>query len=111
MSIVQYGDWVIESDIAKTIEYYRQYSLEDTSTQVYRNFQKYCETLSAEEKQFFASFGLDPFKCQDNRPDGWKSNKNMPVWIRISGNSSSGSNPDAGTQTGSGLFKYVPATA
>lgn len=61
MKIVQYDDWKIEVDIDKTKQYYSSYKKNDT--QVNRNFAKYCENLTAEEKSFFDSFGIDPTCC------------------------------------------------
>ncbi len=56
--IIQYGDWKIDADVLKTKMYYSAFSAAED--QFSRNFRKYCETLSKEEKEFFDSFGIDP---------------------------------------------------
>lgn len=61
MKIVRYGDWEISVDVEKTKEYYSVYEV--NSTQVQRNFIKYCETMSKEEREFFDSFAIDPICC------------------------------------------------
>ncbi len=62
MKIVQYGKWKIEVDTEKTRQYYASYPRKDT--QANRNFAQYCKNLSAEEKDFFESFGIDPLGCE-----------------------------------------------
>ncbi len=62
MENVQYGEFTISVDIEKTAEYYRNYHVPET--QANRNFAKYCETLSTEERAFFNSFAIDPVCCE-----------------------------------------------
>lgn len=62
MKTVQYGEYTISVDIEKTTEYYRNYPV--SQNQANRNFAKYCETLSAEEKEFFNAFAIDPICCE-----------------------------------------------
>ena len=62
MKTVQYGEYTISVDIEKTAEYYRNYHVQQT--QANRNFAKYCETLSDEEKEFFNSFAINPICCE-----------------------------------------------
>lgn len=59
---VQYGDYIISVDIEKTKEYYSTYPV--NNSQANRNFAKYCENLSAEEKDFFNSFSINPLCCE-----------------------------------------------
>lgn len=61
MKIIKCANCVIDVDIEKTKEYYRNFEREDT--QGNRNFEKYCEIMSAEEKEFFETFGIDPACC------------------------------------------------
>lgn len=61
MKIVKCANCIIEVDIEKTKEYYRNFKVLDT--QGNRNYQKYCETMSAEEREFFDTFGVDPVCC------------------------------------------------
>ncbi len=61
MKIVKCANCIIEVDIEKTKEYYRNFKVLDT--QGNRNYQKYCETMSAEEREFFDTFGVDPACC------------------------------------------------
>lgn len=61
MKIIKCANCVIEIDIEKTKEYYRNFEREDT--QGNRNFEKYCEKLSEDEKEFFETFGIDPLGC------------------------------------------------
>ncbi len=61
MRTVQYGEFEISVDIEKTREYYRNYEISDT--QANRNFAKYCEALSDEEREFFDAFAIDPVCC------------------------------------------------
>lgn len=61
MKIVKCANCMIEVDIEKTKEYYRNFKVLDT--QGNRNYQKYCETMSAEEREFFDTFGVDPACC------------------------------------------------
>ncbi len=62
METVQYGEYTIAVDIEKTAEYYRNYPV--PQTQANRNFAKYCETLSADERAFFNAFAIDPVCCE-----------------------------------------------
>lgn len=62
MNIVRYGKWEISADTEKTKEYYRNYAV--NSNQANRNFAKFCEQLTDEEKSFFESFGIDPLCCE-----------------------------------------------
>jgi len=55
---IQYGEWKINADIKRTKSYYSEFK--KPTDQYSRNFQMYCEGLSAEEKSFFDSFGIDP---------------------------------------------------
>lgn len=61
MAIVKYGEWEFDVDVEKTRDYYRGIVI-DESSQVNRNFKRYCENLSEEEKVFFDSFGILPDK-------------------------------------------------
>lgn len=58
MNIVRYGEWEIAVDREKTKEYYQRYVVNEN--QANRNFLKYCEQLSEEEKRFFESFAILP---------------------------------------------------
>lgn len=62
MKAVQYGEFIISVDVERTKEYYKNYSV--SQTQADRNFAKYCETLSTEEKDFFDTFGINPVCCK-----------------------------------------------
>ena len=62
MNIVRYGKWEISADTEKTKEYYRNYAV--NSNQANRNFAKFCEQLTDEEKSFFEAFGIDPLCCE-----------------------------------------------
>ena len=62
MRTVQYGEYTISVDIEKTMEYYRNYPV--LQTQANRNFAKYCESLSTEEKDFFNAFAINPVCCE-----------------------------------------------
>lgn len=61
MKIVKCANCIIEVDVEKTKEYYRGFKVSDT--QGNRNYQKYCETMIAEEREFFDNFGVDPVCC------------------------------------------------
>ena len=61
MKTVQYGLWKISVDLERTKQYYRSFQAPDT--QANRNFVRYCEQLTSEEKDFFNSFGIDPVCC------------------------------------------------
>ena len=62
MKIVQYGKWKIAVDVEKTKEYYRNYVIDEN--QMHRNFAEYCKSMSAEEHEFFDSFGINPECCE-----------------------------------------------
>ena len=62
MTIVQYGKWKIAVDVEKTKEYYRDYVIDEN--QMHRNFAEYCKSMSAEEREFFDSFGINPECCE-----------------------------------------------
>lgn len=62
MKIVQYGKWKIAVDVEKTKEYYRNYVIDEN--QMHRNFAEYCKSMSAEEREFFDSFGINPECCE-----------------------------------------------
>ena len=62
MKTVQYGEFKISVDVEKTREYYRNYTT--PNTQANRNFAKYCESLSGEEREFFNAFAIDPVSCE-----------------------------------------------
>ncbi len=55
---VQYGEWKIKADILKTRSYYSTFA--KGTDRFSRNFQKYCNKLSKEERAFFDFFGIDP---------------------------------------------------
>ena len=61
MKIVNCANCVIELDVDKTKEFYRNFKVADT--QANRNYQKYCENMGGEEKAFFDALGLAPVKC------------------------------------------------
>lgn len=61
MKTVNCANCVIELDVEKTKEFYRNFNVADT--QANRNYQKYCENMSGEERAFFDALGLDPAKC------------------------------------------------
>lgn len=75
MYIVQCKDWKIEVDIDKTKKYYDKYKISDS--QPNRNFAKYCESLTTEEKAFFEAFGVNPVCC-DVSGIGVDKNGNCP---------------------------------
>ena len=61
MKDIKYGQWVITVDVEKTKEYYASYSRpKDRSAQ---NFELYLGDITAEEKEFFDSFGVDIMSC------------------------------------------------
>ncbi len=62
MRTIQYGSWMIEVDVDKTREFYSEYKRKNT--QANRNFAEYCKNLSADEKEFFENFGIDPICCE-----------------------------------------------
>lgn len=71
MSIVKYGEWEIDVDAEKTKQYY--YSLEVAKdSQTYRNFAKYCESLTDGEREFFDSFAINPLLCDIYSPGTFK---------------------------------------
>ena len=61
MAIVTYNEWEFDVDVKKTKEYYNNLVIDDSS-QVNRNFKKYCKSLTKEEKEFFNNFGIIPEK-------------------------------------------------
>lgn len=63
MSIVKYGEWEIDIETEKTKQYYNSLTITD-DRQVYRNFAKYCESLTKEEQDFFDSFAINPLICK-----------------------------------------------
>ena len=75
MSIVKYGEWEIDVDIEKTKQFYKTLKF-DNKSQAYRNFSKYCDNLTDEEKEFFNNFAIDPLKC--NVEEVGMSKKHMP---------------------------------
>lgn len=78
MALVEYGNCIIDVDLAKTKDYYSKYlSLE--KNQVYMNYKKYCElAMTKEEKAFFDSFGIDPLCCQ-LETIGMTKEKSIPI--------------------------------
>ncbi len=60
-STVTYGNFIISVDIEKTKEYYKNFS--QLNNQGNRNFNKYCDCMSDEEKTFFDSLGISPACC------------------------------------------------
>ena len=61
METLKYGDFEIATDVQKTREYYSDLTAEETQSA--RNFQKYCENMTEEEKAFFEIFGIDVSKA------------------------------------------------
>lgn len=61
MKIVNCANCIIEIDVEKTKQFYSNFKVADT--QANRNYQKYCEKMSTEEKAFFENFGLNPAQC------------------------------------------------
>ena len=72
---IQYGEWKINADVAKTRSYYSKF--EKPMDQYSRNFQAYCDGLSHEEQKFFDSLGIDP-KCVCIESLGKTSKKTAP---------------------------------
>ena len=74
MAVAKYGEWEIDVDKEKTTQLYRQMPV--YQSQVYRNFVKYCETLSKEEHQFFEELCINPLVCNIDTPG--TSKKRLP---------------------------------
>lgn len=84
-SIIQYGSWIIEVDLEKTQKYYQAYKKPEES-QLYRNYELYCESMPANEKTFFDNFGIDPLCCNPSTL-GMTNEKTLPteVYFYIAG--------------------------
>ncbi|MBQ3528607.1 MAG: DUF4275 family protein [Clostridia bacterium] len=61
MKPFNFGQWGFKIDVEKTKEYYKEYNRPKTDAD--RNFYENYKDLSAEEKEFFDSFGIDVFSC------------------------------------------------
>ena len=61
MAVISYNEWEFDVDVDKTWEYYNKLVI-DNSSQVSRNYKKYCESLTKDEKEFFDKFGIIPEK-------------------------------------------------
>jgi len=79
MTIVEYGNWIIDVDLNKTRDYCKNY-LSPDQNQIYMNYKKYCESMPEEEKNFFDSFGIDPLCCQPETI-GITEEKTVPISV------------------------------
>jgi hypothetical protein len=74
--MIQYGEWKINADITATRELYS--SFEMPKDKFAKNFRAYCDMLSAEEREFFDNFGIDP-KCAKVKSLGMRNGKMVPT--------------------------------
>ena len=74
--MIQYGEWKINTDITATRELYS--SFEMPKDKFAKNFRAYCDMLSAEEREFFDNFGIDP-KCAKVKSLGMRNGKTVPT--------------------------------
>lgn len=74
-------DWLLHVDIEATQKYYQnfQFNLEKEQRQIWKNYKKYCETLSEVECRFFDSLGITP-ACCNVTSFGVNKKGNLSVW-------------------------------
>ncbi len=75
MKAVKCGNFEIAIDAEQTNKYYHGFTA--NNNQANRNFREYCKTLRHEEKEFFASLGIIPERC--NIEPFWIDNGILPV--------------------------------
>lgn len=57
------NDWIIEVDLQKTLEYYKEHNIDDDCRcNVCKNYRVNCEYMSRELIDFFHQVGVDPRK-------------------------------------------------
>jgi hypothetical protein len=76
MSILSFGNFVVDVDVEETKKFYTKNNNYICECQVCRNYEKFCEKLTDEEKGFFSSLGIVP-ECHSEFYGTESDNKNM----------------------------------
>lgn len=60
---VKINDYLFEVDTEATKKHYKNFTFTDPNSQCVRNYHKFCDKLSDNEKDFINMFGIDPRCC------------------------------------------------